>query len=105
MKGSTRRNCGRCYCRLRRSLSANQRAFISTSRHRGLDLSDPNDQGQHSQQEQSAVEAQRFEEQSHLHQKHRNVIEALFFGRSAVVDPGAVVNANIVISSFQYRRK
>ena len=58
-----------------------------------------------SQQEQSAVEAQRFEEQSHLHQKHRNVIEALFFGRSAVVDPGAVVNANIVISSFQYRRK
>ena len=35
----------------------------------------PPDQGQHSQQEQSAVEAQRFEEQSHLHQKHRNVIE------------------------------
>ena len=35
-----------------------------------LDLSESNDQGQRSQQEQSAVEAQRFEEQSHLHQKH-----------------------------------
>jgi hypothetical protein len=59
-----------------------------------LDLSEPNDQGQRSQQEQSAVEAQGFEEQSHLHQKHRNVIEALPFGRTAVVEPGAVVNVN-----------
>jgi transcription elongation GreA/GreB family factor len=59
-----------------------------------LDLSEPNDQGQRSQQEQSAVEAQRFEEQSHLHQKHRDVIEALSFGRTAVVEPGAVVKVN-----------
>jgi transcription elongation GreA/GreB family factor len=59
-----------------------------------LDLSEPNDQGQRSQQEQSAVEAQRFEEQSHLHQNHRNVIEALPFGRTAVVEPGAVVSVN-----------
>ena len=59
-----------------------------------LDLSEPDDQGQRSQQEQSAVEAQRFEEQSHLHQKHRNVIEALPFCRTAVVEPGAVVNVN-----------
>lgn len=59
-----------------------------------LDLSESNDQGQRSQQEQSAVEAQRFEEQSHLHQKHRNVIEALPLGRTAVVEPGAVVNVN-----------
>ena len=59
-----------------------------------LDLSEPNDEGQRSQQEQSAVEAQRFEEQSHLHQKHREVIEALPFGRTAVVEPGAVVNVN-----------
>jgi transcription elongation GreA/GreB family factor len=59
-----------------------------------LDLSEPNDQGQRSQQEQSAVEAQGFEEQSHLHQKHRNVIEALPFGRTAVVEPGAVVSVN-----------
>ena len=36
-----------------------------------LDLSEPNDQGQRSQQEQSGIEAQGFEEQSHLHQKHR----------------------------------
>ena len=57
-----------------------------------LDLSEANDQ--RSQQEQSAVEAQGFEEQSHLHQKHRNVIEALPFGRTAVVEPGAVVNVN-----------
>lgn len=34
-----------------------------------FDLSEPDDQGQRSQQEQSAVEAQRFEEQSHLHPK------------------------------------
>jgi hypothetical protein len=59
-----------------------------------LDLSEPNDQGQRSQQEQSAVEAQGFEEQSHLHQKHRNVIDALPFGPTAVVEPGAVVNVN-----------
>jgi transcription elongation GreA/GreB family factor len=59
-----------------------------------FDLSEPNDQGQRSQQEQSAVEAQRFEEQSHLHQKHRDVIEALPLGRTAVVEPGAVVNVN-----------
>ena len=59
-----------------------------------LDLSEPNDQGQRSQQEQSAVEAQRFEEQSHLHQKHRDVLEALPFGRTAVVEPGAVVKVN-----------
>jgi transcription elongation GreA/GreB family factor len=59
-----------------------------------LDLSEPNDQGQRSQQEQSAVEAQGFEEQSHLHQKHRNVIEAPPFGRTAVVEPGAVVSVN-----------
>ena len=59
-----------------------------------LDLSEPNDQGQRSQQEQSAVEAQRFEEQSRLHQKHRNVIEALPFGSTAVVEPGAVVKVN-----------
>ena len=44
-----------------------------------LDLSEPNDQGQRPQLEQSAVEAQGFEEQSHLHQKHRNVIETLPF--------------------------
>jgi transcription elongation GreA/GreB family factor len=59
-----------------------------------LDLREPDDQGQRSQQEQSAVEAQRFEEQSHLHQKHRSVLEALAFCRTAVVEPGAVVNVN-----------
>jgi transcription elongation GreA/GreB family factor len=69
-----------------------------------LDLSEPNDQGQRSQAAsnvtksrgsgQSAVEAQGVEEQSHLHQKHRNVIEALPFGHTAVVEPGAVVNVN-----------
>jgi len=59
-----------------------------------LDLSESNDQGQRSQQEQSAVEAQRFEEQSHLHQKHRSVIEALPVGRTSVVEPGAVVKVN-----------
>ena len=59
-----------------------------------LDLGEPNDQGQRSQQEQGAVEGQGFEEQSHLHQKHRNVIEALPFGRTAVVEPGAVVIVN-----------
>jgi transcription elongation GreA/GreB family factor len=59
-----------------------------------FDLSEPNDQGQRSQQEQSAVEGQAFEEQSELHEKHRNVIEALPFGRTAVVEPGAVVNVN-----------
>jgi hypothetical protein len=59
-----------------------------------LDLSEPNDQGQRSQQEQSVVEAQGFEEQSHLHQKDRNVIEALSFARTDVVEPGAVVNVN-----------
>ena len=59
-----------------------------------LDLSEPNDQGQRSQQEQSAVEAQGFEEQSHLHQKHRDVLEALPFGRTTVVEPGAVVKVN-----------
>lgn len=59
-----------------------------------LELSEPNDQGQRSQQEQSAVEAQAFEEQSHLHQKHRKVIEALPFAPTAVVEPGAVVNVN-----------
>ncbi|HEY4088711.1 MAG TPA: hypothetical protein VGM43_22430 [Bryobacteraceae bacterium] len=59
-----------------------------------LDLSEPNDQGQRSQQEQSAVEAQRFEEQSHLHEEHRKVIEALPFGSTAVVEPGAVVSVN-----------
>ena len=58
-----------------------------------LDLSEPNEQGQRSQQEQSTVEA-RSEEQSHLHQKHRNVIELLPFGQKAVVEPDAVVNAN-----------
>jgi len=78
----------RCSCSLRRSLLPNH---LDTAR---LDLSEPNDQGQRSQQEQSAVEAQGFEEQSHLHQKHRNVIEALPFGRTAVVEPGAVVNVN-----------
>ena len=59
-----------------------------------LDLSEPSDQGKRSQQEQSAVEAQGFEEQSHLHQKHRSVIEALLFGSTAVVEPGAVVSVN-----------
>src|SRR4051812_20859779 len=59
-----------------------------------LDLSEPDDQGQRSQQEQSAVEAQRFEEQSHLHQKHRSVIESIPFRHTAVVEPGAVVNVN-----------
>jgi transcription elongation GreA/GreB family factor len=59
-----------------------------------LDLSEPDDPGERSQQEQSAVEAQRFEEQSHLHQKHRNVVEALPFGPTAVVEPGAVVSVN-----------
>ena len=59
-----------------------------------LVLSEPDDQGQRSQQEQSAVEAKGFEEQSHLHQKHRNVIEALPFGRTSVVEPGAVVSVN-----------
>ncbi len=59
-----------------------------------LVLSEPDDEGQRSQQEQSAVEAQAFEEQSRLHQKHRNVIEALPFGRTFVVEPGAVVSVN-----------
>ena len=59
-----------------------------------LDLREPNDQGQRSQQEQSAVEAQPFVEQSELHRKHRNVIEALPFGRTDVVEPGAVVTVN-----------
>lgn len=59
-----------------------------------LDLSEPTEQGQRSQQEQSAAEAQGYEEQSHLHQKHRNVIEALPFGPTAAVEPGAVVSVN-----------
>jgi len=42
----------RCSCSLRRSLLPNH---LDTAR---LDLSEPNDQGQRSQQEQSAVEAQ-----------------------------------------------
>ena len=58
------------------------------------DLSEPNDQGQRSQQTQSAVEAQGFEEQSHLHQKYRTLIESLSFGPKAVVEPGAVVNVS-----------
>jgi transcription elongation GreA/GreB family factor len=67
------------------------KSHLETAR---LDLSEPNDEGQRSQEEQSAVEAQAFEEQSHLHQKHRNVIEALSFGRTDVVEPGAVVAVN-----------
>src|SRR4051812_37423932 len=59
-----------------------------------LDLSESNDEGQRSQQEQSAVEAQGFERQAHLHEKHRNVIEALTFGPNGVVEPGAVVGVN-----------
>ena len=59
-----------------------------------LDLTEPNDQGQRSQQAQSAVEAQGFEEQSHLHQKYRTLIESLSFGPKAVVEPGAVVNVD-----------
>jgi len=59
-----------------------------------LDLSEPDDQGQRSQQEQSAVEAQRFDEQSHLHEVHRKVIETLPLARTDIVEPGAVVNVN-----------
>jgi transcription elongation GreA/GreB family factor len=59
-----------------------------------LVLSEPDDEGQRSQQEQSAVEANGFEEQSHLHQQHRHVIEALPFDRTSVVEPGAVVSVN-----------
>jgi peroxiredoxin len=59
-----------------------------------LDLSDSDDQGQRSQQEQSGVEAKRFEEQSHLHERHRQVIESISFGPSSRVEPGALVKIN-----------
>lgn len=59
-----------------------------------LDLSDSDGQGQRSQQEQSGVEAQRFEEQSHLHERHREVIESITFGHNDRVEPGALVKVN-----------
>jgi hypothetical protein len=58
------------------------------------DLSDSDDQGQRSQNEQSGIEAQRFEEQSHLHESHRDVIIAIDFQPSDVVRLGAVVRVN-----------
>jgi hypothetical protein len=55
------------------------------------DLSETTDQGQRSQQEQSGVEADRFEEQVHLHQQHRSLVEKIDFGPTAVVRPGALI--------------
>jgi hypothetical protein len=58
------------------------------------DLNETTDQGQRSQEEQSGVEAHRFEEQVHLHQGHRTLIETLDFGPTEVVRPGALVKVN-----------
>lgn len=41
------------------------------------DLSEADDQGQRSQNEQSGIEAQRFEEQSCLHESHKEAIRAM----------------------------
>ena len=58
------------------------------------DLSEAADLGQRSQQEQSGVEAERFEDQSHLHEQHRDVIQSISFGPSDVVEAGAVVDVS-----------
>lgn len=58
------------------------------------DLSESDDQGQRSQNEQSGIEAQRFEEQAHLHESHRKAIEAIDFGPRKVVELGALVRVN-----------
>lgn len=58
------------------------------------DLSQTDDQGQRSQNEQSGIEAQRFEEQYHLHESHRKAILAIDFRSRDSVQPGAVVRVN-----------
>lgn len=58
------------------------------------DLNETTDPGQQSQQEQSGVEADRFEEQVHLHQRHRHIIKVLDFGPTQVVKPGALVKVS-----------
>ncbi|MGC2662418.1 MAG: hypothetical protein WA324_31010, partial [Bryobacteraceae bacterium] len=58
------------------------------------DLSESDDQGQRSQNEQSGIEAQRFEEQSHLHQSHRNMVEAIDFQPKTSVEQGSLVRVN-----------
>jgi hypothetical protein len=55
------------------------------------DLSETTDQGQRSQEEQSGVEADRFEEQVHLHEQHRSLIEKIDFSPTEVVRPGALI--------------
>jgi hypothetical protein len=51
-------------------------------------------QAERSQEEQTGVEADRFEEQVHLHQRHRGVIETIDFSPTEVVKPGALVKVN-----------
>jgi hypothetical protein len=58
------------------------------------DLSEADDQGQRSQNEQSGIEAQRFEEQSHLHESHKKAIQAIDFGPKQFVQNGALVRVN-----------
>jgi hypothetical protein len=58
------------------------------------DLSEADDQGQRSQNEQSGIEAQRFEEQSHLHESHKKAIQAIDFGPKCKVERGALVKVN-----------
>jgi hypothetical protein len=58
------------------------------------DLSEADDQGQRSQNEQSGIEAPRFEEQSHLHESHRNAIFAIDFRPRKSVELGALVRVN-----------
>lgn len=58
------------------------------------DLSDTDDQGQRSQNEQNGIDAQRFEEQSHLHESHRKAILAIDFRSRDSVEPGALVRVN-----------
>ncbi len=76
--------------------SIQEAAFLYESHLQGAltDLSESDDQGQRSQNEQSGIEAQRFEEQSHLHENHRKAIQAIDFRSRDVVEPGALVRVN-----------
>lgn len=58
------------------------------------DLSESDDHGQRSQNEQSGIEAQRFEEQSHLHETHEKLIQSIDFRPKDVVELGALVRVN-----------
>lgn len=59
-----------------------------------LDRSGPIDDGDRSQSAQNSASATQFEEQVHLHESHRKIIEAIDFGAKQEVVPGAVVRVN-----------